>query len=150
MKLKNPPEVMISKLNPNFVFFENARSSKIAISCYPCIKTSKSQPSKEVKKTQYAPFCSFESLLKFLAWIMFWDLSSEKDKPFLTECIENFLLLDNVNFWAFHFSENCKKERFWERFKGTKLYLGVFLYFFVVNKVFEKILKFGQKLPKLG
>ena len=39
---------MIRKFNKNFIFFENARSSKIVMSCYPYIKTSKFEPSKEV------------------------------------------------------------------------------------------------------
>ena len=45
MKLKNPTEAMISKFEPNLIFFETARSSNVVMFCYPCIKTARSQPS---------------------------------------------------------------------------------------------------------
>ena len=45
MNLYNSPKTMIIKFNLNFMLFENAGSSIVVMSCYQCIKTSKSQSS---------------------------------------------------------------------------------------------------------
>ena len=45
-----PPKAMMNKLDPNFILFVKATSFKFVMSCYPCFKTSKSQPSKKVEK----------------------------------------------------------------------------------------------------
>ena len=65
MNLKNPLKAMVSKFDPNFIPFGEARSSKVLMSCYPCFKSSKSQPSKKEEKQSAHRFVRFESL-KFL------------------------------------------------------------------------------------
>ena len=42
-KIENPPDFSINKIDPTFLCFENARSSKIVISSYPFIETPKIQ-----------------------------------------------------------------------------------------------------------
>ena len=68
MKNENPPTATISKIDPNFIFVENARFSKAVRSFNSCIKASQS-------------FYSFESLPKAFGWNIFSDLESEKDEP---------------------------------------------------------------------
>ena len=60
MNLYNPLNVIIGNFDPNFILLEEARFSKVVMSCYTCFATSKSQPSKKVEKHNTQPFTSFE------------------------------------------------------------------------------------------
>ena len=81
MHLNEPlqfPKVMISKFDLNFILVEKARSSNVVVSCYPGIKTSKFQPSKEEGK--YCAVMQFWFSLRLFVFNNFWDLNSEWDR----------------------------------------------------------------------
>ena len=58
---------MTSKFGIKIIFFEHARSGKIVVSCYPCLRTSKSKL-EQVQTTQlYEYFSQFFEKLQIYA-----------------------------------------------------------------------------------
>ena len=91
------------------------------------------------RKTQYAPLYRLEYVLQLMPLRVFRNLKSDKDERFCNWMyIKNSFQLSNVNVPGIHFPENCRIQRFWERFKARKLYLTVFLYFLYLGDFREK------------
>ena len=129
---------MISKFDPNFILFEEIRSSKIVMSCYTCTNISQYEPSKEVNsectvlQLWISPKTSgFHNFLKF-----------ELRKRYFEKFSENLLQLKNFKDFNFLKIANVRA-----RCKATNLYLSVFLYFFCSLRNFREKSKFGQKRP---
>ena len=86
----------MKKLDSTFIFFKKAHSFKVAISMYISVLKLQSISPQNYKKTQYAHFSSFESLLKRLALTIF-NLYSKKDKACYNSKYRKLLQYRGVN-----------------------------------------------------